>query len=103
MPNRTARRSSVRTARPAGIDPLESRVLFATVVGLTADDDLVTFDTATPGTVSNPVAVTGLAGAETLQGIDYRPATGQLSASARPDSFTRSTARAAPLRPSARR
>src|SRR5688572_14731650 len=70
-----------RTSRPArrlSVDVLENRVLFATAVGLTADDELVTFDTATPGTASAPVAVTGLTGPETLVGIDFRPATGQL-------------------------
>lgn len=37
---------------------------------------LVTFDSATPGTVANNVPITGFTG--TLLGIDVRPATGQL-------------------------
>jgi hypothetical protein len=72
-----ATRRRVTTAA-AAIDCLESRRLFAAVVGLTATDQLVTFDTATPGTASAPVNVTGLGASETLVGIDYRPATGQL-------------------------
>ena len=39
---------------------------------------LITFDTATPGVTSAPVVVTGLGAGETLVGIDFRPATGQL-------------------------
>jgi Ca2+-binding RTX toxin-like protein len=77
----TARRNIRLTAQAsdlACVDPLEQRTLFATLVGLTSTDQLVTFDSATPGTTSNPVAVTGLGASETLLGIDYRPATGQL-------------------------
>lgn len=73
MIKRNARRA-VRIA----VDRLESRTLFATMIGLTSTDQLVTFDSATPGTVSSPVGVTGLAASETLHGIDFRPATGQL-------------------------
>lgn len=47
------------------------------VIGLDATGSLVRFNSATPGTVTN-VAVTGLAAGETLVGIDFRPATGQL-------------------------
>jgi hypothetical protein len=67
-----------RQAVRAAVDTLESRVLFATVVALTSTDQLVTFDTATPATTSAPVGVTGLGASETLLGIDFRPATGQL-------------------------
>jgi hypothetical protein len=73
MVKRIARRGT----RPT-VDSLEKRQLFAAVIGLTAADELVTFDSATPGTASTPVSVTGLGGSETLLGIDYRPATGQL-------------------------
>src|SRR5687768_1999809 len=67
-----------RQAVRAAVDTLESRVLFATVVALTSTDQLVTFDSSTPATTSTPVGVTGLASSETLLGIDFRPATGQL-------------------------
>jgi len=39
---------------------------------------LETFDSASPGTIQTTVAVSGLAANESVQGIDYRPATGQL-------------------------
>jgi hypothetical protein len=41
-------------------------------------NQIITFDTATPGAVQGPVAVTGLGASQTLRGLDYRPATGQL-------------------------
>ena len=48
------------------------------VTGLTVTNTLVTFDGATPGAVSAPVAITGLGAGEFLVAIDRRPATGQL-------------------------
>ena len=48
-----------------------------TVWGVTSTGDLISFDSATPGTITT-VAITGLQGGETLLGIDQRPATGQL-------------------------
>lgn len=54
-----------------------------TVIGLTDDDALVTFDSATPASVSDAVPVTGLDGDEDLVGIDHRPSTGQLVGVAR--------------------
>src|SRR4051812_33031925 len=50
----------------------------ATVYGLTSTGSLVQFNSATPGTIARSVPVTGLQPGETLQGIDFRPATGQL-------------------------
>jgi hypothetical protein len=47
------------------------------VVGLDAAGNLLRFNSAAPGTVTT-VPVTGLASGETLVGIDFRPATGQL-------------------------
>ncbi len=61
----------------AGAAPAE------TVVGLTDDDALVTFDSANPAGVSDAVPVTGLDGDEDLVGIDHRPSTGQLVGVAR--------------------
>src|SRR5262245_50999519 len=52
----------------------------ATITGVTTTNVLVTFDSATPGTIATSVAVTGLQGGETLLGIDRRPATGALYA-----------------------
>ena len=46
------------------------------LTGLTSTGNLVTFDSATPGTINNSVAITGLQAGETLLGIDRRPANG---------------------------
>lgn len=72
------KRKERRSIHLGTVDRLEPRRLFATAVGLTSANELVTFDTATPGTASTPVAVTGLGASEDLVGIDFRPATGQL-------------------------
>ena len=48
-----------------------------TIYGL-AGNALVSFNAATPGTVSSSITITGLAVAEQIQSIDFRPATGQL-------------------------
>jgi hypothetical protein len=45
---------------------------------LTIQNELVTFDSATPGSVSATLVVTGLIGGDILAAIDFRPATGQL-------------------------
>jgi hypothetical protein len=49
-----------------------------TVYGLTTTNGLVRFDSATPGTLAGSAPVTGLQVGESLLGIDFRPATGQL-------------------------
>lgn len=48
------------------------------LVGLTGANFLVRFDSATPGTTVNNVAISGLFGGDTPLGIDYRPSTGTL-------------------------
>jgi hypothetical protein len=50
----------------------------ATVYGLTTTNSLVVFDSATPGTASAALPVTGLVAGDTLVGLDFRPANGQL-------------------------
>jgi hypothetical protein len=50
----------------------------ATLLGVTTDNRLVTFKTASPGTLDTNVAVSGLQGGETIVGIDVRPANGRL-------------------------
>jgi hypothetical protein len=52
----------------------------APAVGVTNANTVVTFDTASPGTIGSTVPITGLQVGETVVGIDYRPATGQLFA-----------------------
>jgi hypothetical protein len=58
------------SVRPAGA-AVSDRV---TLVGLTANDKLVTFTTDGPGTFLSTVQVTGLAGGEHLADIGFRPA-----------------------------
>jgi len=55
-----------------------SRVDAATAFALTTANQIVTFDTATPGTLTSIVAVTGLQPSENALAIDLRPATGQI-------------------------
>jgi Domain of unknown function (DUF4394) len=50
----------------------------ATAFGLTATNQIVTFDTSTPGTLTSIVAITGLQPGENGLAIDLRPATGQI-------------------------
>lgn len=52
----------------------------ASAIPMIATDgtNIIRFDSATPGTVSVPVPITGLGAGETIAGIDYRPATGVL-------------------------
>jgi hypothetical protein len=45
------------------------------IYGVTTSNQLLNFDSATPGTVSAPLAITGLGGGEQILGIDFRPAT----------------------------
>jgi hypothetical protein len=49
-----------------------------TVYGLTAGGKLIRFNPGVPGAVSSSLAISGLGSGETLLGIDFRPATGQL-------------------------
>jgi hypothetical protein len=48
------------------------------LTGLTSTGNLVTFDSATPGTIATSVAITGLQAGESVLGIDRRPANGLL-------------------------
>ena len=50
----------------------------ATVYATTSDNNLVSFDSSSPGVINQSVAITGLAANETLAGIDFRPANGAL-------------------------
>src|SRR5262245_42703979 len=51
-----------------------------TLFALTRANQLLRFNTATPGTLISTTPVTGLQGGETLLGLDARPAKGQLYA-----------------------
>ena len=50
------------------------------LTSVTTLNQLVKFDSATPGTISSSVGITGLQAGETILGFDYRPATGGLYA-----------------------
>jgi hypothetical protein len=50
------------------------------VFGVTQQDILLTWDSSSPNAIQSGIAITGLAQNETIQGIDFRPATGQLYA-----------------------
>ncbi|RYZ84425.1 MAG: DUF4394 domain-containing protein, partial [Proteobacteria bacterium] len=50
------------------------------IYGATDSSDLVSFDSATPGTLTTIGAFSGLPNGQTIRGIDFRPATGQLYA-----------------------
>ncbi len=54
-----------------GLALLQPRSL--SVIGLTADGRLATFDPRTPNTISANTAITGLGAGETVVGIDFRP------------------------------
>ena len=51
-----------------------------TAIGLTADNQLLAFDPATPNTISASTAITGLVAGENVVGIDVRPVNGMLYA-----------------------
>jgi hypothetical protein len=48
------------------------------IYGITSAGNLVSFQSATPGTIASSVPITGLQSGETILAIDLRPATGQL-------------------------
>jgi Domain of unknown function (DUF4394)/RTX calcium-binding nonapeptide repeat (4 copies) len=48
------------------------------LIALTTGNQLVRFDSATPGNVSSPMAITGLQAGEQIVGIDFRPANATL-------------------------
>src|SRR5262245_19791155 len=66
-----------RTTR-LSVEPLEDRSTPATLVGLTTNNALITFDSAAPTRILRSVQVTGVAAGEDLVSIDARPANGQL-------------------------
>ncbi|MGI8820752.1 MAG: DUF4394 domain-containing protein [Chthoniobacterales bacterium] len=51
-----------------------------TITALTSNNRLLTFDSATPQTITSTVTITGVPAGESLVGIDFRPATGGLFA-----------------------
>ena len=51
-----------------------------TLMGLTQSNKLITFNSASPATITRTVQITGLLNGDTLVGLDYRPANGNLMA-----------------------
>jgi Domain of unknown function (DUF4394) len=51
-----------------------------TIIALTANNQILQFRAAAPGTIISTLSVKGLQAGDTLVGIDYRPAKGQLYA-----------------------
>jgi hypothetical protein len=65
-------RSVTAAPRPVNVN--------SAAVGLTTSNKLVVFDPAAPGVLLNLFTPTGIVSGETLLGLDFRPATGQLYA-----------------------
>jgi hypothetical protein len=63
-------------------EPLEARIAPAKLFAIDTNNHILTFDSATPGTIDAFVAITGLVdgSGETIVGIDVRPATSELYA-----------------------
>jgi len=76
---RYSKLSSQPLYRPR-VENLERRELLTTAFGVTTANALVRFDTATPGTIISSTPITGLQSGESVLGIDFRPATGDLYA-----------------------
>jgi Domain of unknown function (DUF4394)/FG-GAP-like repeat len=51
-----------------------------TIYGVSSSNQLIRFDSATPGTTTTVGVITGLQTGESIVGMDFRPATGQLYA-----------------------
>lgn len=62
----------------AMVEALENRQLLSVAVALASRNQLLTFDTTSPQIILQTARVRGLAPRETLVGIDFRPATGEL-------------------------
>src|SRR5262249_24517645 len=75
---RRGRREAERSRFRPELEVLEDRTVPSTLYGLTTNNFIIRFDSATPGTIQSSVAVTGLQPGEKLQAIDFRPQTGQL-------------------------
>ena len=68
-----------RSSRPT-IESLESRALLTTLVGLGNANNLLTFDSASPGTIVSTFAISGIPAGVSIKSIANRPATGGLLA-----------------------
>jgi Domain of unknown function (DUF4394)/FG-GAP-like repeat len=81
MKNKIMKRISVIVAIALAFGALDGTASAATLYAVTGTNTLLQFDSATPGTITRTVAITGLlTGSERVLGIDFRPRTGQLFA-----------------------
>ena len=92
-------RTRLRSQRLGLVESLEERRVLATMYAVDDANQLLTFDSATPGTISNNVAISGLIAGEQVVGIDTRPATGQLYALGMVDDGATRTGRIYTLNP----
>ena len=60
---------------PCFFQSLNSQTIFAL-----SGNNLISFNATTPGTLTGNIAVSGIAAGQTLEGLDFRPNTGQLYA-----------------------
>ncbi|WP_406698905.1 DUF4394 domain-containing protein [Singulisphaera sp. Ch08] len=62
------------------LEQCEARTLLTTLYGVTAASSLIQFDSAAPAIILRSNPITNIGAGETIQGIDFRPANGQLYA-----------------------
>ena len=87
--NSGKRRPLIKNNRRLQAERLERREVFASMVGLTVGNELLTFDSARPEAIVNSVRITGLdSSRDSVVGIDYRPATGLLYAATTTSLYT---------------
>ena len=79
MNNKLSRASVRIIALAAVFAAAQTPVRAELIVGLTSQNTLISFDSATPGTISAPVSLSGIVAGDTLIGIDRRPSTGLLN------------------------
>lgn len=71
---------SVFFLRQASAQSEGASVTAVNIYGVSSTNQLIRFNSSTPGTVTTVGAITGLQGGENIVGIDFRPATGELFA-----------------------
>ena len=67
-----------RSTRRPELECLEDRLVPTTLYGLTDNNFIVQFDSASPSSFNNAAVISGLQAGERIVGMDFRPRTGQL-------------------------
>ncbi len=62
------------------LEALEARIAPATLYAVDNANNLLKFDSATPGTIDSTTPITGMVSGDDVVAIDFRPATGELYA-----------------------